>query len=212
LAKAKMSEQAVSLQSQGKLQEAIALYQKLLKDSPNDAQTHFNLGTAFQQLNLYRDALKEYQKASSLAPSNAEFKNAVSTVQQAINSGAFEAAQATEVLKQAVSLQQAGKLSQSIDKYKEAISLDPKNAQAHFNLGTAFHSQNKVTEAMDEYKQAYRIDPAGFPEANYFVANLLENQKKYSDALAYYKRYLEDQPQADYSKEAEERVKLLSSQ
>ena len=205
-----MSEEAVALQAQGKLNEAIALYQKFLKDFPNDAQTHFNLGTAYQEQNKMNEALQEYKKAVKLAPENKEFKEAVNSLETAINSGAFKAAQARDVLQQAVTLQESGKLDQAISKYQEALRIDSQNGQIHFNLATAYHAKNKLPEAISEYKESYKLDPANYPEANYFVASLLESQAKSAEAILFYKRYLEDQPNQQYSKQAEERINALS--
>ncbi|MDX1921053.1 MAG: tetratricopeptide repeat protein [Candidatus Caenarcaniphilales bacterium] len=208
--RAKLAEDAVKLQSEGKLNEAVNLYKKVLQDNPNDAQSHFNLGTAYQEQNKFEEALQQYQTATRLDPKNQDFKNAYNTMYEAMKSGVFQAAKATDVLKQAVNLQQAGKITDAVNKYKEAISIDPNNAQTYFNLATALHSINRAPEAIDNYKKAYKLDPTGYTEANFFVANLLENEKKYSEASAYYKRYLEDQPNAQYSKEANERIKALS--
>jgi tetratricopeptide (TPR) repeat protein len=210
-ARTRTVERAVALQGQGNLKEAIQLYQQVLMEDPNNAQVHFNLGTAYQEANKPREALEQYKYASKLAPTNNDFSAAVAAIQKAIDSGAFEAAQASDILKEAVNLQQAGKMTQAIARYRDALKLDPRNAQAHFNLATALHSSTKLTEAAEEYKESYRIDPANYPEANYFIGNLLETQKKYSDATAYYKRYLEDQPKAEYSQAAEERIRLLNS-
>jgi tetratricopeptide (TPR) repeat protein len=210
-ARTKQTEKALSLQNAGKLNEAIKIYQELIKSAPNDAQAHFNLGTAYQEANKIPEALQEYKTASKLAPNNSEFSAAAAALQNAMSNGSYKAAQATTVLKEAVNLQQAGKMPQAIAKYQEALKIDPSSAQAHFNYGTALHAANRGNEAVNEYKEAYRLDAVGYPEANYFVGNLLEIQKKYPEALAYYKRYLEDQPKSDYSQAAEERVKLLSA-
>jgi superkiller protein 3 len=202
-------DKAISLQNAGKIPEAIQTYQEFLAKDPNNAQGHFNLGTAYQEAGKLKEALNEYKTASKLAPSNSEFSSAVIALEQAINSGVLETAEASKLLKEAVNLQQAGKIPQAISKYQESLKLDPKNAQTHFNLATAFHSSKKYSEAALEYKQAYIFDPAGYPEANYFVGNLMEAQSKTTEAIAYYKRYLEDQPQAQYSDSAKERLKLL---
>lgn len=210
LQRAKLSEDAVRLQSEGKLGEAINLYKKVLQENPNDAQTHFNLGTAYQEQNKFEEALQQYQTASGLDPKNQDFKNAYNTMYEAMKSGAFQAAKATDVLKQAVSLQQAGKITEAVNKYNDAILIDPNNAQSYFNLATALHSINRYPEAINNYKKAYKIDPKGYAEANFFIANLLEAENKYPEASAYYKRYLEDQPNSQYSKEADERIKSLT--
>lgn len=205
----KILDKAISLQNNGNIAEAIQVYQEFLAKEPNNAQAHFNLGTAYQEAGKIKEALNEYKTASKLAPSNSEFSAAAVALDKAINSGVLEAAQADDLLKEAVNLQQAGKTSQAISKYQESLKLNPKNAQAHFNLATALHASKKYSEAALEYKQAYAFDPNGYPEANYFVGNLMEAQNKISEAIAYYKRYLEDQPKAQYSDSAAERIKLL---
>ncbi|MDJ0625626.1 MAG: tetratricopeptide repeat protein [Candidatus Caenarcaniphilales bacterium] len=209
LKRAALSEKAVKLQSQGKITEAVTLYKQLIQEKPNDAQSHFNLGTAYQEQKRYALALQQYQKASKLDPSSSEFRNTVQQMKKAMNSGVFQSAQATEVLKEAVSLQQEGRINQAIGKYQQAIALDSKNPQSYFNLATALHSVNNIPNAINNYKKAYQLDPANYPEANFFVATLLETQEKYPDALNYYKRYLEDQPNSQYSEEARERMTML---
>jgi tetratricopeptide (TPR) repeat protein len=208
--KNKLTQKAIQLQNDGNFDEAINIYKKLISESPDDAQNHFNLGTAFQQKKMFNNALEEFKTASKLAPGNTEFQSALNTLQEAMTNGALNQSIAEDLLSEAVSLQQAGKISEAIDKYKLALKNNPKSAQAHFNFATALHSANKISEAIQEYKTTYTLDPSGFPEANYFIAGLMDNQQKFSEALVYYKRYLEDQPSGDYSKQAQERVDLLS--
>jgi tetratricopeptide (TPR) repeat protein len=205
----KTSEQAVSLQSQGKTSEAIAIYQNILKDNPQDAQTHFNLGTAYQEAGKVNEALSEYQVAAQIDSKNSEYSSAVALLKQSLNNNA-KTDQVNDLIREAIELQQAGKTGESIQKYKKAIEMDTASAQAHFNLGTAYHSSNQTADAIKEYREAYTLDPAGYPEANYFIANLLETQKDNSRAIAYYKRYLEDQAKGEYSEAAKERIKVLN--
>ena len=81
---------------------------------------------------------------------------------------------------QARALLEKGKLlyrddqdSEASEAFKQAISLDPAFAEAHFRLGLAYEALNKAQEADDEYKKAVE----GYKK--YF-----ENDQNDSDAVA----------------------------
>ena len=52
-----------------------------------------------------------------------------------------------------------GQLDEAIAEYKQAITLDPKFALAHYNLGIALRAKGQVEAAIAEFKQAIRLDP-----------------------------------------------------
>ena len=47
----------------------------------------------------------------------------------------------------------------NIDAYKQAIRINPDDADAHYNLGVAYGKLGKYQEAMDAFKQAIRFNP-----------------------------------------------------
>jgi|GEM_PF-6348716 len=208
--KSTLTKQAISLQEKGQIQQAIASYQNILKKFPNDAETHFNLGTAYQQDNKLTLALQQYKSAASLNPDNTEYKKAADSLERAIDSGALDRVNSNKFLAEAIQLQQAGQTQQAISKYQESIVIYDRNAQAHFNLGAAMHSLGRAEEAIRSYKAAYTIDPKTYPEANYFTANLLETRDKYQEALAAYRRYIDDDSNGQYVKLAQERIKIIN--
>jgi len=55
---------------------------------------------------------------------------------------------------------QAGRVSESIPYYREALRLNPDYAEARYNLGTALLQINQVPEAIAEYERAVRLQPA----------------------------------------------------
>ena len=56
-------------------------------------------------------------------------------------------------------LQEQGKIEEAYAECKEAVRVEPANAEAH-NRGTALQEQGKFEEAYTEYKEAVRLEPA----------------------------------------------------
>ncbi len=202
-------DEGIALQNAGQNEKAIAVYKKLLASDPNDARIHFNLGTAYQASSNYDEALKSYKKASELSPSTPEYASASEALASAMKSGVFQASQADDMLREAIELQRAGQFKLAIQRYREALKLNPDSAQGHFNLATAYQAQKRYEEAVIEYQNAYRLDPREYAESNFFIASVYEESGRVGDALKFYRLYLEDQPNGAYSKQASERVSEL---
>jgi Flp pilus assembly protein TadD len=59
----------------------------------------------------------------------------------------------------ALSLHRAGDLEAAVKAYREAIALDPKNAEARSNLGAALAALGRYEEAIQSYREALRLAP-----------------------------------------------------
>ena len=92
----------------------------------------------------------------------------------------------------AVSLHKAGDLEGAVKAYREALLLDPRNAEAHSNLGAALAALGRYQEAIEAYREALRLAPA-------------DGRIRYNLALAHYKS-------ADLAAAAEELQKLHAAQ
>ncbi len=51
------------------------------------------------------------------------------------------------------------KLGAAEDKYRRAISIDPKNAPAYYYLGRCLYTRQSIAEAAEQYKAVIRLDP-----------------------------------------------------
>ena len=98
-------------QNQGKLEEAIKAYKKVLSMEPDNADAYNNMGAVFQDQGKLEEAIEAYNNALSLRPDNAEAYN---------NMGAV--------------FQDQGKPKEAITAYKNALLLKPDFAAAHRNL------------------------------------------------------------------------------
>jgi tetratricopeptide (TPR) repeat protein len=53
----------------------------------------------------------------------------------------------------------AGQWQEALASFKEALRLDPDNADAHANLGNVLLMQGQIKEAIAQYEEALRIRP-----------------------------------------------------
>jgi superkiller protein 3 len=90
-------------------------------------------------------------------------------------------------------LRDYGKLDESVIAYKEAIKLDPKNADVYYGLGLTYSQQEKYPEAIANIRQAISIKPSyslyqSLGEA--FVA-----AEKFDDGIAAFRQAIALEPE-----------------
>jgi tetratricopeptide (TPR) repeat protein len=82
-----------------------------------------------------------------------------------------------------VTPQVSGDYSEAEAAFREAVRLDPGNADAHTDLGDALHRQGKYSEAEAASREAIRLDPA-LAWAHNNLGSALYGQQKYAEAEA----------------------------
>ncbi len=147
-------DQAVKLQQEGKLDEALEQYKKAIASQPNEASYYYGLGTCYATKNDLPEAVKNYQKAISLNPQEPTFKQALKQANQAQAAPLIETA-----IKKQTTPDSAGKydLNGAIADYEAALKLDD-DANTHLNLGTAYQANSNLPKAMAEYKRALQMN------------------------------------------------------
>jgi len=75
----------------------------------------------------------------------------------------------------------------------KAIELDPKNAQAHFQLGLTYMALKNSHKAMEAYQKSIQLDP-NFPEAYFNLGYLYGMEKNYSKAEEKYSQVVKMAP------------------
>ena len=60
-------------------------------------------------------------------------------------------------------------MEEEIEVYKQAIRINPDDAEAHYNLGTYLFHSGMYKEAIEAFKQAIRINP-DYADAHYNLA------------------------------------------
>jgi tetratricopeptide (TPR) repeat protein len=146
------------LQQQGRVDEAIAQYERALADHPDEADLHDNLGIALAAANRIPEAIPHWHRALVLAPERAGTRG---------NLGNALAA--------------GGDLSGAIVEYQAALRIDPTNADVYNNLGNVLAMQGRTEEARARYEAALRYDPS-FAEAHGNLGRLHLAAGRFADA------------------------------
>jgi Flp pilus assembly protein TadD len=158
------------LLQQGKIEEAVVRYRRVIELNPESEDAHFNLGIALARQGKTDEAIKHYQEALRIMPDYAEAHN---------NLGNLLVAQ--------------GKHAEAIEHFNAALRVLPDHASAHNNLGTALGRQGKVSEAIAHFSQAVRLMP-DYMEAHFNLGNAYFAQNRLDEAIAEYSQVLRLKP------------------
>jgi tetratricopeptide (TPR) repeat protein len=191
---------AVQLQTAGKLDEAIAKYMEALKGNDKSDQIWYSLGTAKQGKGDLQGAVECYQKAIALNPREATYKQTLKDAKAALVAPIIEAA----INKQT----KENNLTGAIADYLNALKLGGDDAGVLMNLGTAYQANKAYTDALRSYMKSVSLDPKQ-PDPHYFLGTLYEGMAKPADAKMEYAKYVQMAPTGPYASEAKNRLKLL---
>jgi tetratricopeptide (TPR) repeat protein len=155
--------------------DKVELYKLALRVDPDDADAHFGLGDANLHFKDRGSALEEYKKLKEL---DSELADKLFDL----------------IYKEEEELEEED--SDKIDSYKQAIRIDPDDAKAHYNLGTAYDELGKYEDAIVSYKQALMINPDD-ASTHYNLGLAYYNLGKYEEAIESYKQAIRIDP--DYA-------------
>jgi len=130
------------------------------KDS-DSANAHFLRGCSYDELKMYKEAIKAYQQSVKIKPDFAEayvnlgatyyklgrYANAIDAYKRAVqikpSSSVYNKLGAIYIIK--------GKYSIARDTFKKATDIDPNDAVAHYNLGVAYFLNGETNATFREY-------------------------------------------------------------
>ncbi len=158
-----------AFESLGLLDQTIKAYEQLLKVYPNYADIRYKAAIAYEARGDYETAIKHLQHALKINPNY---------VQARIKLGELYAA--------------IGKYQESLVELKTALSIRPKYtyADVHNNIGVIYEILGDIKQAKRYYKKAISLNPK-FGKAYYNLANVLLDQRNYTEAVGLYRKALE---------------------
>ena len=125
---------AVDLEKAGKMEEAKALYQKILEQEPNHANSLLGLGRILMGANDQQGALEYLER---VAPTAEERKEA-------------------DILIARLKLQEGAEQNEAA--LRSALKADPNNLAARFELARALAAKEKYEEALKEFLTVVKTD------------------------------------------------------
>jgi len=195
---------------------AVDLLASFLKDYPDDATAHFQLGYVYGLTKRSEDSASEYRRAAELKPDFAEahLNLGLTLLDMKDYAGAAVALQrATELLPgqakvrylAGLALEHSGNLPAAIEQFEAAATLDQNNFDAFFHWGLTLFRANRAEEAEKRFCQAIVL--RGDSEAAHSaLIDALLREKKMDEAIVELRANLERN-----SGDAQARLKLATA-
>jgi Flp pilus assembly protein TadD/mono/diheme cytochrome c family protein len=159
-----------TLQSMGRLDEALAHLAAAAAARPDDAAPANNLGAALLAAGRSGEALEQFRRAVRLSPGFADARYNLGTA-----------------------LLARGETRAAIEELRQVLAIRPDDAGALNDLGSALAMRGQVARAAEMFSRAVRID-AGHAYAHYNLAALLAQQGRLREAVEHYETALRLRP------------------
>ena len=175
-------EAGVAAEKAGNFDEAIAKFNEVATKLPKCAECFANIGSIHMRKKEYEQAEAAYKKATEINPNSGEAYmglanayNAQRKFDQATEAsatankllggagapGSAGGASAGAVFNQGVIAWNAGKIPDAQKLFEQAVTIDPKLADAHYWLGMANVNQGKLPEAVKSFETYLKLDAGG---------------------------------------------------
>jgi tetratricopeptide (TPR) repeat protein len=156
--------------TQGEHEQAITAYKRAIELKPTYAQAYNGLGNALVDEKLYKEAQEHYKTALRLKPGyseaqynlcvtyiyNAQYQKAVTACKRAV--AQEKDAQAYNNLGNAFF--RVGKSDKALQAYRKALEINPRLAEAHFNVAAINLVYKKDKQAAMKHKRILdKLDP-----------------------------------------------------
>jgi serine/threonine protein kinase/tetratricopeptide (TPR) repeat protein len=163
----------------------------------DEAAGHNCLGLVDRGTGAYEDAVKEYQQAADLQPTDDSAFSGIANAYERL--GQPEAAEKT--FKKAISLRPSywanynwlgelflreGKFPDAESQFSEVIALAPESWVGHGNLGIVYSSEGQYAKALPLLERSVNIEPASFNTSN--LASLYFSLRRFADSARLFEK------------------------
>lgn len=195
---------AVAHHQAGRLQQAEAVYTKVLAAKPDHADALHLSGVAAHHSGQHQKAIDLILKAIRISPkvpmffynlgaayhAMSFFEEAIQSYQTALD---LDPGYAEVHSNLGNSYKSLGKMDEAISSYQKAIELKPNFADAYNNLGTAFTRLGQFENALACFHQSLSLNPASW-ESLHNIGNLCKDVGRLSESLEWYQKALAVRP------------------
>ena len=154
-----LNNKGIALAALGDYEEALVIYENILKNDSQNLYALVNKGNALLHLGRYEEALEAYDNATNNDPNS--------------SSAWYNKGNAFAIL---------GRYEEALEAYDNATNNDPNSSSAWNNKGNTLSILGRYDEALEAYDNATDIDP-NFFDAWFNKGSMLYDIKKFEDAL-----------------------------
>ncbi|QNI31884.1 tetratricopeptide repeat protein [Alloacidobacterium dinghuense] len=174
---------AIAYSKNGNIDEALQILSAIVKEHPEYAQAHSNLGIVYTQQKRFSEAAREFETALKLDPADdsvrlsyvksltalLQYDKAEPLIHEYLQKHPrdFEAVYFNGVVERGL-----GNYAEAERSFRQAVALNPNHAEAHYNLGFVLARQGKPAEARPELEKALQLNPES-SEARFQLASVL---------------------------------------
>ncbi len=187
--------QGLALHRQQQLEQAMAIYERVLRQMPNHAGALHHVGLIAFAAGNYNIAAGFIRGALAVIPSSAafgdlgnaykelgRFDDALGCYDEAL---VLDARNPDMYYNRATALQALGRLDAALADYDAALALNPQDPEACNNRGVVLKAQGRFEAALDGFARAIALAP-GYADAHNNRGNVYIEMQRFDDALACY--------------------------
>jgi len=183
---------AVAYHKAGRTNEAVQIYQRILRETPDFTDARFNLATLLASSEALDDAIEQYAKILELEPDNASALTNIGNVYQKqghhdkardnyLRSIEIDDTISESYLGLGNALLSLGEVQGAVDAFQHALDLKDDLAPAHNNLGVALMALGRTSEAKKRFERSLELNPLAADAHNNY-ATLLSNNDAFEPA------------------------------
>jgi len=198
----RLSDSAWELTRQGKVEAAIAEWNRALQLSPEDDRANSNVALLLVSSGHFAEAVPHFETVLRVNPDYPDGHSnlgvalaGLGKTEQAI--GEFE--KALQVNPRSVEahnnlgrvLTGSGRLDEAITHFTSALEVAPDSASVHNNLGRALMAKGGVDQALVQFEDVLRIDPL-FPGIHQSLGRAYAQKSDFDQAIVQFQQALQD--------------------
>ncbi len=142
---------------QGRVEDAMQLYVKVLEKNPQDAEILLLLGHICVALHKFEDAEGFYNRLLEVEPWNAEVRENLDKLAMRPDNGKTLGSPEEEYEK--IRSQMESGDGDPVNQLENLLQAHPQFALAHNDLGVLYYNQGDKDKALSHYEQAARLEP-----------------------------------------------------
>lgn len=182
---------AKNLRTKGEFAASAFDYYQLLSNPKYAASANSALGDIYKIFNRPERAVYFYKNAVAAEPDNTENHLKLARTYEQLNDFSSSLKEYSHALNAS---SESDEILNSLERiWQKKVDENPKDAEAHANLGVVFQKQKRYSEALQEYRNAEALNPSNI-NTKINIGTLYQEQKKYDMAVSVYDSILNIQP------------------